>query len=107
MGATPEEILDRPHWRNRLFPTIRADLNMSDLYGYTQEPPLGCPIHCFPGLDDPLVSAAEWHGWAPQSGAGFAFTELAGGHFFRAAEQAVIARKAVACLDAAVRITGP
>ena len=107
MGATPEAVLQRTHWRDQLFPTIRADLNMSDLYEYAQEPPLDCPIHCFPGLDDPLVSAAEWHGWAAQTGAGFALTELAGGHFFRAAEQAVIAGEAVARLAAAARIAGP
>ena len=107
MGATPEAVLQRPHWRDRLFPTIRADLNMSDLYEYAQESPLDCPIHCFPGRDDPLVSAAEWHGWEAQTAAGFALTELPGGHFFRAAEQAVIAGEAVARLAAATRITGP
>lgn len=107
MGATPEAILQRPHWRDLLFPTIRADLNMSDLYEYTQEPPLDCPIGCFPGRDDPLVSAVEWHGWAVQTGADFALAELPGGHFFRAAEQAVIACDAVARLAAAARITGP
>lgn len=107
MGATPEAILQRPHWRDRLFPTIRADLNMSDLYEYREEPPLGCPIHCFPGRDDPLVSATEWRGWAAQTGTGFAHTELPGGHFFAAAEQAAIAREAVARLGAAARITGP
>ncbi len=107
MGATPEAVLQRPHWRDRLFPTIRADLNMSDLYEYASESPLDCPVHCFPGRDDPLVSAAEWRGWAAQTGAGFALTELPGSHFFQAAEQAVIAREAVARLAAAARITGP
>jgi medium-chain acyl-[acyl-carrier-protein] hydrolase len=107
MGATPQAILDRPHWRDRLFPTIRADLNMSDLYEYAQESPLDCPIHCFHGLGDPLVSADEWRGWAAQAAAGFALTELQGGHFFRAAEQALIAGEAVARLAAAARNTGP
>jgi medium-chain acyl-[acyl-carrier-protein] hydrolase len=107
MGATPEPVLQRTHWRERLFPTIRADLNMSDLYEYAQEPPLDCPIHCFPGLDDPLVSAAEWHGWAAQTAAGFTLTELPGGHFFGAAEQAAIAGEAVLQLAEAARITGP
>ena len=98
MGATPQAVLDRPHWRDRLFPTIRADLNISDLYEYTHEPPLDCPIHCFPGRDDPLVSGAEWQGWAVQTTAGFRLTELPGGHFFAAAEQTVIAGAAVSRL---------
>lgn len=98
MGATPKAILDRPHWRDRLFPTIRADLNISDLYEYIDEPPLDCPIQCFPGRDDPLVSGAEWRAWAAQTTAGFTLAELPGGHFFPTTEQAVIAGEAVSRL---------
>jgi medium-chain acyl-[acyl-carrier-protein] hydrolase len=101
MGATPGEILDRPHWRDRLFPTIRADLNISDLYEYAGEPPFDCPIHCFAGRDDPLVSHEECRAWAAQTAAGFALTELSGGHFFAASEQAVIDGEAVSRLAVA------
>ena len=99
MGATPTAILDRPHWRDRLFPTIRADLNISDLYEYADEPPLDCPIHFFAGRDDPLVSGAEWRAWAAQTAAGFALADLPGGHFFAMNEQAVIAGEAVLRLE--------
>lgn len=108
MGATPQAILDRPHWRDRLFPTIRADLNISDLYEYAGDATLDCPIHCFPGRDDPLVLADEWQAWAVQTTAGFALTELHGGHFFPAAEQAVIAGEAALRLaKAGARIAAP
>lgn len=101
MGAMPQAILDRPHWRDRLFPTIRADLNMSDLYDYRDESPLDCPIHFFAGCDDPLVSATEWQAWAAQTAAGFRLRELPGGHFFASAEQSVIAGEALSRLAAA------
>ena len=100
MGATPQAILDRPHWRERLFPTIRADLNMSDLYEYRDEPPLDCPVHFFAGRDDPLVSEAEWRGWAAQTTAGFRLSELPGGHFLASTEQSVIAGEALSRLAA-------
>ena len=108
MGATPKAILDRSHWRDRLFPTIRADLNISDLYEYADEPPLDCPIHCFPGRDDPLVTHEEWRAWAAQTTAGFKLTELRGGHFFPTTEQAVIAGAAVSHLaEAGAGVAAP
>lgn len=107
MGVTPQAILDRPHWRDRLFPTIRADLNMSDLYDYGDEPPLGCPVHFFAGRGDPLVSESEWRGWAAQTTAGFCMTELPGGHFFASTEQSAIAGEALSRLASAVRIIEP
>ncbi len=108
MGATPEAVIARPHWRERLFPVIRADLNMSDLYEYCDEPPLDCPIDCFAGRDDPLVADAERRGWAAQTCAGFTLTELPGGHFFGAGEQARIAAFAAARLaECGARVAVP
>ena len=57
VGRTPEAILDKAHWRAKLFPTIRADLKISDLYTYRFEPPLRCPIFFFAGAEDTLVNA--------------------------------------------------
>jgi medium-chain acyl-[acyl-carrier-protein] hydrolase len=52
MGGTSPALLDRPRWRQHYFRIMRADLELSDIYHYADEPLLTCPIYAFLGADD-------------------------------------------------------
>jgi medium-chain acyl-[acyl-carrier-protein] hydrolase len=82
MGGVDARALDRPAWLRRYFPTMRADLEVSDLYRYRPEPPLPVPISAFNGSDDPTVPRHEWLAWREQTSHGFAGQALSGRHFF-------------------------
>lgn len=99
MGATPEKVLSNPRWREHLFPTLRADLKVSDLFSYTPGEPLPCPIYFFAGADDHFLKRHEWEGWAAQTTAEFHLRVLRGGHFFDRDEQAIIAGEILEFLD--------
>jgi medium-chain acyl-[acyl-carrier-protein] hydrolase len=90
MGGTPEVVLSKPRWRDHLFPMLRADLKVSDLYSYTPEQPLPCPIYFFAGADDSFLKRHEWEGWGAQTTAEFHLRVLRGGHFFDRDEQATM-----------------
>lgn len=103
-GGTPEAILNKAHWRAKLFPTIRADLKISDLYIYRSEPPLRCRIFYFAGAEDRLVKSSEWRAWAAQTLAEFKMRVLQSGHFFRPDDLPVITGDIV---DFLARKVGP
>ncbi|HEV7881033.1 thioesterase II family protein [Bradyrhizobium sp.] len=98
MGGMPDALLKRAHWRNQLFPIVREDLNISDLYVYRQEAPLPCPITFFAGGSDPWVKPAERQDWQVHTASKFRLIELAGGHFFSREEQAIIVAEIIGSL---------
>ncbi len=88
MGAPMPQLFDTARWREHYLPTIRADLELSDLYRYRQEEPLACPIHVFGGAGDHVVMPSEWHAWGEETKGSFNATTLPGGHFFDRGGQA-------------------
>lgn len=82
MGASSLEVFERPKWREYFLPTLRADLEVSDLYQYDDEAPLPCPIFAFGGVHDETVKPWEWRAWRRQSSAEFVAQALSGRHFF-------------------------
>lgn len=99
MGGMSARLLTKPHWRSRLFPLVRQDLRISDLYVYRHEAPLPCPIVYFAGAADRWVKPHEWQGWQLHGASEFRTRVLAGGHFFTGDEHAVIVADVVACLQ--------
>lgn len=92
MGAASLEMFGKARWRERFFPTLRADLEVSDRYSYRAELPLACPIHAFGGADDSTVKPHEWQAWGQQTSAGYVGRMLSGRHFFDKEGQSTLLR---------------
>ncbi len=95
MGGTPDSLLDRRQWRERYLPTMRADLKLSDVYSYHDEPPLACPLHAFLGEDDHEMYREDWIAWKEQAGGAFSCRLLPSGHIFSAAVQSDMLRRMI------------
>lgn len=79
-GGTPEEILASKDMVELILPTLRADLAACRAYRPCPRPPLPLPVTGFVGADDPVVSQAEFAGWAELTSAGWHVERIPGGH---------------------------
>lgn len=93
MGGTTLALLAKPKWRNRFLPTMRSDLELSDLYEYGPEAPLACPVYAFLGSNDREMYREDWEAWSEQAGGHFERHLLPGGHIFSLEVQAQLAAK--------------
>lgn len=93
MGGTSHALLTKPKWRQRFLPTMRADLQLSDIYNYREEAPLSCPLYAFLGEDDNEMHREDWEAWSEQAGGEFARGLLPGGHIFSQEVQAILVDK--------------
>lgn len=78
----PETILQNEELMQAMLPTLRADFELCDTYGYREEPPLACPFLIFGGLEDVRISAADLELWPAHSSAPCRLSLLPGSHFF-------------------------
>jgi surfactin synthase thioesterase subunit len=83
LGSIPPQIIREPDLLAAILPALRADIQCCSSY----HPPLGgtpldCPITCFCGATDPLVTAAEMRCWQEQTRASCVLHTLPGEHFF-------------------------
>lgn len=93
MGGTPSAVLEEPELRRLFFPTLRADLAITDNYRLAGADPLDCPITAFAGVRDPLVDMDEVMAWSASTSGGFDVEVLPAGHFFlREHARAIVAR---------------
>lgn len=81
-GGIPEEVLETPELLELLLPALRADMEAFETYSYSPAPPLECPIRCYGGLDDRVVSANDLEQWAEQTVVSCSVRMFPGGHFF-------------------------
>jgi len=65
-----------------MLPTLRADCMLTETFAYTSQPPLGCPISVFGGLEDPLFDRNHLEAWREQTSASFSLHMFPGDHFF-------------------------
>jgi medium-chain acyl-[acyl-carrier-protein] hydrolase len=93
LGGIPAGLLNNRRWRDYYLPVIRADLCLSDVYTYREEPALDCPLHTFLGRKDCLVVPEDWEAWSEVAAGEFSRQHLACGHFFDKAEQAELIAK--------------
>lgn len=107
MGGTSPALLEKPKWRQRFLPTMRADLELSDIYSYREEPPLACPLHAFLGETDDEMHREDWEAWSEQAAGDFARCLLPGGHIFSQEAQAMLVRKIAAVIAAKPMGTAP
>lgn len=82
MGGTSHAVMDDPELREVVFPALRADLSISDLYQLQGEPMLNCPVTAFAGTDDLIADVGEIEGWQEVANGDFELRMFAGGHFF-------------------------
>ncbi|PYP89455.1 MAG: putative thioesterase [Candidatus Angelobacter sp. Gp1-AA117] len=81
-AGTPPEVLEHPELMEIFAPIIQADFAVCRSYQYTPEPPLGCPITAFGGLEDHDVSRESLQCWGTETTGQFRSRMLPGGHFF-------------------------
>ena len=81
-GPLPAQVTAHPELLAVISDILRADVQLLERYDYAAEPPLGCPIRAFGGLDDESTSRAELDAWQAQTAAHFAVRMFPGGHFF-------------------------
>lgn len=98
MGGTSVALLEKPKWLERYLPIMRADLELSDIYAYREEPPLACPLHAFLGETDDEMDREDWEAWAEQAAGEFSRALVPGGHILSGAGQALLVSKIVAIL---------
>lgn len=100
MGGTVGNILQQEKWRQYIFPTLRADLAVSDLYSYYPDPPIDCPLGVFGGTDDQTVKLHEWQAWQQHFTNTITVQALPGKHFFaKEGQEKLIQDIARFCLD--------
>jgi surfactin synthase thioesterase subunit len=74
--------MDDPDMLEVLLPTLRADVELHEMYRPSSSEPLAVPITALRGTGDDLVRAAEMTGWRGATSAGFRSVELPGGHMY-------------------------
>lgn len=99
LGGPLRLLLSNRTLLDRLLPSIRADLRVSDLYRYRPAPPFDTPILAFMGNRDPILTTAELAAWGKQTTAGFACREIEGAHFFDEAGGAVLRAEVLAAFE--------
>lgn len=106
LGGMLPELLKTQRWRDHFLPTIRADLRLSDVYTYSEEPGFTWPLHAFLGSHDNLVVREDWEKWDKVAGGEFTRCLLPGGHFFaKEATAELITRFTAIIEDALARET--
>lgn len=82
LEGTPPELLQNPEVMQLMLPLVRADFKLNEDYNYQAEPPLGCAISAYGGLQDEEVSREDLAAWAEHTTGGFDLRMFDGGHFF-------------------------
>lgn len=91
LNGTPPEVLEHPELMELMLPLLRADFQVVETYRYVDEPPLGCPISAFGGLQDLEVTREHLEAWREQTTSGFVRRMFDGDHFFlHRAEQVLL-----------------
>jgi medium-chain acyl-[acyl-carrier-protein] hydrolase len=81
-GGYPEEVLKSADLMAMLFPTIRNDARLSELYQWVPGPPLDCPISAFVGSRDIKFTREEILAWKSHTKGAFREFPIDGDHGF-------------------------
>jgi medium-chain acyl-[acyl-carrier-protein] hydrolase len=81
-GGIPDAVLRERDLLQLLLPALRADITILETYRYSPEPPLGCAIAAFGGLDDNTVTEPSLAAWRAQTRGRFQLRMFPGDHFF-------------------------
>lgn len=106
MGGTPPEVFEHPALLTVLLQTLRADLTLVDSSWYSPTSVLDVPILAFAGTEDVEGEPSRMAGWAAQTSGTFALTEVACGHFFDEAGEALMLDHIAASLARTLALPG-
>jgi medium-chain acyl-[acyl-carrier-protein] hydrolase len=81
-GGIPQAVLQDEELMTALLPALRADFTIYEMYTYTPELPLSCPMTIFGGKQDQIVRIGDLIPWREQTHGKFALKMLPGDHFF-------------------------
>jgi medium-chain acyl-[acyl-carrier-protein] hydrolase len=87
LNGTPGKVLEDAELMAIMLPVLRADFAVYESYVYVTEPPLGCAMTGFGGLQDRRLSSGDIEGWREQTSVSFALRMFPGDHFFMNATQ--------------------
>ncbi len=82
LQGTPEAVLENEELRAIIFPLLRRDFEVLELYEYRPEPPLDVPLRALGGLEDRPVGLAQLEAWREHSRAFLGVRQLPGGHLY-------------------------
>jgi medium-chain acyl-[acyl-carrier-protein] hydrolase len=86
-NGTPPDLLENRDLLRLFLPSLRADFELADTYGYRKAPPLRCPIVAYGGSDDTETLPEEHQAWQIETQETLTVRLFPGDHFFlRAAE---------------------
>jgi pyochelin biosynthetic protein PchC len=105
LGGTAVEVLADPELRRAVLGYVRNDYRLIETYTPRPAPPLDCPVTVFNGTDDPELSIADAHGWAPLGNGEVDVQSFPGGHFYLTAQRAQVVAALLRRLDPA--LVGP
>jgi len=98
LNGTPQAVLESDEMMQFFAPLIRADLQLIQTYVCRPEPPLGCPVTAFGGLQDPEETPERLAAWREQTAAAFEMVMYEGGHFFIHARSSLLLESIGRCL---------
>jgi medium-chain acyl-[acyl-carrier-protein] hydrolase len=90
LNGTPKEVLENAELMHIMSPLLRADFAVCETYSYESEPPLGCPIAAFGGLQDFEVGRERVAAWREQTSGRFSLRMLPGDHFYLNSQSALL-----------------
>lgn len=99
LNGTPPEVLEDAGLMRLMLPAVRADLAMVEMYNYSIDSPLACPITAFGGTHDSSVRPDKLEAWRDQTTARFERRMIEGDHFFVQQRPATLVR----CVSDALR----
>jgi medium-chain acyl-[acyl-carrier-protein] hydrolase len=82
LNGMPQAVLESKELLEIVLPAVRSDFTLLETYEYVPQPPLGCPITAFGGLQDPRTSKRGLESWRSQTIEKFDLVMLEGDHFF-------------------------
>ena len=82
VGPLPAAILSDPGFLALCLRTIRADIQLTETYRYTEEPPLPVPLAAYGGRRDATTDDAMIAAWSAHTSAGFKSRMFDGDHAF-------------------------
>ena len=97
IDGTPAEVLENPQLRALTEPTLRADLELADIWTGAAHA-VDLPIVTFGGTNDRVVTRPQIQGWRNFTARAYRHVEFAGGHFFiHSLEAQVVAEISTLC----------
>jgi surfactin synthase thioesterase subunit len=82
LNGTSSGVLGDRELVELLLPMLRADFKAAELYRYSEEAPLRCPIVAYGGTRDGMIPQAEIAAWNAHTDGGFAQRMFEGDHFY-------------------------